>query len=261
MRARALDALRGLLPAATTANVGVFASGQAYEAMLVRMLGHPLPEARACAGRMLVELRKVIPDFLTRVDRPDRGGAHSAYLRATEGAAAALGAELLGPAGPAPAGASVRLVDFDPDGEERVVAHALWPASGRDLAEVRARVAELSPADRERVLAAYAGERGDRRQRPGRALEATSYAFDVVCDYGAYRDLQRHRLLTLQAQPLTPRLGYDVPPEVAAAGLEEPYVRSQEACAALARDLAGPLPDEAAYAGHAGAPDPLLRWC
>ena len=47
----------------------------------------------------------------------------------------------------------------------------------------------------------------DRRQRPGRALEATTYAFEVVCDYGAYRDLQRHRLLSLQAQPLTPRPG------------------------------------------------------
>ena len=81
VRARALDALRGLLPAATTANVGVFGSGQAYEAMLVRMLAHPLAEARACAGRMLVELRKVIPDFLTRVDRPDRGGARSAARR------------------------------------------------------------------------------------------------------------------------------------------------------------------------------------
>ncbi|MDX6555762.1 MAG: hypothetical protein QOD86_1957, partial [Miltoncostaeaceae bacterium] len=162
VRARALDALRGLLPAATTANVGVFASGQAYESMLVRMAAHPLPEARECAARMLVELRKVIPDFLTRVDRPDRGGAHSAYLARAEAATAALGGELLGATEAAPAGPSVRLVDFDPDGEERVVAHALWPSSGRDLAEVRARVRELPAEDRERALAAYAGERGDR---------------------------------------------------------------------------------------------------
>jgi thymidylate synthase ThyX len=248
VRARALDALRGLLPAATTANVGVFASGQAYEAMLVRMAAHPLPEARECAARMLTELRKVIPDFLTRVDRPDRGGAHSAYLARAEAATAALAGELLGAPEPAAAGPSVRLVDFDPDGEERVVAHALWPSSGRDLAEVRARVRELPAEDRARALAAYAGERGDRRQRPGRALEATTYAFEVVCDYGAYRDLQRHRLLSLQAQPLTPDLGYDVPPEVAAAGAEEPYARSQEDCAALARDLAGAFPAEAPYA-------------
>ena len=100
VRARALDLLRGLLPAATTANVGIFASGQAYEAMLVRMGAHPLPEARECAQRMLVELRKVIPAFLTRVDRVDRGVAHGEYLSAGDRAAAELAARLA-PAGPA----------------------------------------------------------------------------------------------------------------------------------------------------------------
>jgi thymidylate synthase ThyX len=248
VRARALDLLRGLLPAATTANVGIFASGQAYEAMLVRMSAHPLPEARECAARMLTELRVVIPAFLTRVDRPDRGVAHGRYLRESERAAAEAAARILPPPGPAPDGPQVRLVDFDPDGEARVLAHALWPAGGGGLAEARARAAELDAGERARVLAAWAGDRADRRQRPGRALEATTYAFEVVCDYGAYRDLQRHRMLTLQAQPLTPRLGYDVPPEVAAAGAGEDYEAVQEACAGLHDALAGVVPDEAAYA-------------
>ena len=190
VRARALDLLRGLLPAATTANVGIYASGQAYEAMLVRMGAHPLPEARECAAAMLRELRKVIPAFLTRVDRVDRGVAHGAYLAASDDAAAALAARL-GPAPAGPAGPSVRLVDFDPDGEARVLAHALWPASGRDLSDVRAAVAAMDPAERAEALRRWAGARADRRQRPGRALEATTYAFEVVCDYGAYRDLQR----------------------------------------------------------------------
>ena len=196
IRAAALDLLRGLLPAATTANVGIFASGQAYEAMLIRMGAHPLPEARECAASLLRELRKVIPAFLTRVDRPDRGVAHGAYLRAGEATAAELAAGLLLPSADREDGPAVRLVDFDPDGEARVLAQALWPASGRDLGEVRERVAALDPGRREAALAAWAGRRGDRRQRPGRALEATVYAFEVVCDYGAYRDLQRHRMLT-----------------------------------------------------------------
>ena len=82
-----------------------------------------------------------------------------------------------------PAGPRVRLVDFDPDGEARVLAHALWPAGGGGLAEARSRAAELDPASA-RALAAWAGDRSDRRQRPGRALEATTYAFEIVCDYG-----------------------------------------------------------------------------
>jgi thymidylate synthase ThyX len=248
VRARALDLLRGLLPAATTANVGIFASGQAYEAMLVRMAAHPLPEARECAARMLTELRKVIPAFLTRVDRDDRGVAHGRYLAASDAAAARLAAELLPAPPPGPAGPGVTLVDFDPDGEARVLAHALWPAGAGGLAEARARASELGPAERARALAAWAGRRGDRRQRPGRALEATTYAFEVVCDYGAYRDLQRHRMLTLQAQPLTPRLGYDVPAEVEEAGLAGAYDAAQAACAALHDALAEAVPHAASYA-------------
>ncbi|MGE3139349.1 MAG: FAD-dependent thymidylate synthase [Thermoleophilia bacterium] len=247
VRARALDLLRGLLPAATTANVGIYASGQAYEAMLVRMGAHPLPEARECAAAMLRELRKVIPAFLTRVDRVDRGVAHGAYLAASDGVAAVL-AERLGPAPARPAEPGVRLVDFDPDGEERVLAHALWPASGRELADVRAAVAAMDPPARADALRAWAGDRADRRQRPGRALEATTYTFEVVCDYGAYRDLQRHRLLSLQVQPLTPRLGYDVPAAVEDAGAADDYVAVQERCVALHDALAAGLPVHAPYA-------------
>jgi len=248
IRARALDLLRGLLPAATTANVGIYASGQAYEAMLIRMGAHPLPEARECAAAILRELRTVIPAFLTRVDRPDRGVAHGEYLVAGDAAAAALAARL----GPAPAavagGARVRLVDFDPDGEARVLAHALWPASGRELGDLRSAVAAMDPAARADALATWAGTRGDRRQRPGRALEATTYTFEVDCDYGAYRDLQRHRMLSLQAQPLSPRLGYDVPDAVADAGAADDYAAIQARCTALHDALASDLPVHAPYA-------------
>ena len=80
IRAKALDTLRGLLPAATTSNVGLFGTGQAYEALLLRMFAHPLDEVRAHARLILHELRQVMPAFVARVDQPDRGGRWSAYL-------------------------------------------------------------------------------------------------------------------------------------------------------------------------------------
>jgi thymidylate synthase ThyX len=248
VRARALDLLRGLLPAATTANVGIFASGQAYEAMLIRMGAHALPEARECARAMLTELRTVIPAFLTRVDRVDRGVATGEYLAAGERSAAALARRLGLDRTPGPAEAGVRLIDFDPDGEARVLAHALWPASGGSLGDLRDRVAALTPAARSGALREWAGRRRDRRHRPGRALEATTYTFEVVCDYGAYRDLQRHRMLTLQAQPLGPRLGYTIPDEVVAAGAAGDYADIQGRCVALHDMLAPQFAAAAPYA-------------
>ena len=95
IRAKALDTLRGLLPAATASNVGIYGTGQAWEQLLLRMRAQPLAEVRACADAMLVDLRKVIPAFLKRVDLPDRGGAWSAYLEQTRAATEAAAADVL----------------------------------------------------------------------------------------------------------------------------------------------------------------------
>jgi thymidylate synthase ThyX len=259
LRARALDAVRGLLPAATTANLGVYASGQAWEALIIRMRAHPLAEAREVGDQVLAALREVIPDFLTRVDRPDRGERMGAYRRAVDERAAQMATALRGtdPGGgqtlpgdrPSPGSVpGVRLLDHDPDGEARVLAHALWPASGLPMDEVRARVASMPAGERRDALAAWAAGRSDRRERPGRALEATSYLFEITCDYGAYRDLQRHRILTLEAQPLGALLGFEPSPDVAAAGLADEFARVQQASAELWRDVLAVVPDEAPYA-------------
>src|SRR3989454_7767478 len=130
IRAKALDTLRGLLPAATTSNVGIYGTGQAYENLLLRMRAHPLAEVRAYADLMLVELRKVIPAFLTRVDLPDRGGRWSQYLRETREAVEAATAAALSGQDVSEARAEVVLTDFDPEGGVKVVAAAMYEASG-----------------------------------------------------------------------------------------------------------------------------------
>jgi thymidylate synthase ThyX len=255
IRARACDTLRGLLPAATRTNVGIYATGQSYEQLLLRMRANPLAEVRAYADMMLVELRKVIPAFLTRVDRPDRGGEWSDYLASTREATRAVAAELLDESGASPpasgdAGVDVDLTDHDPDGETKVVAAALYAAGGswsdRELLD---RARKLSAPDRERVLSAYVGERRNRRHKPGRAFERTSYRFDVLCDYGAFRDLQRHRLLSIEWQPLSPSHGYEMPEELDELGASDGWRRVMDESAALhaAMSVAG-LDDAAQYA-------------
>jgi len=238
IRARACDILRGLLPAATEANVGVFGSAQAFEGLLLRLQEHPLAEARATGARALAELRKVIPVFMRRIDLEDRGVAWSRYMHGAAAAtrAAVMRADFEEARETEP---YVRLTEHDPEGEIKVVASAMYPYAGASDEAVMALARRMSPDERAEVLRACIGERVNRRHKPGRAFERTSYRFDVAVDYGAFRDLQRHRLMTLDWQPLSPHLGYDVPVEAGAWGFEGDWRRVMEDCASLYAAMQG----------------------
>jgi thymidylate synthase ThyX len=249
LKAKALDAVRGALPAASLSNVGIYGTGQAYEALLLRMRAHPLPEARAYADLMLTELRKVIPSFLKRVDLTDRGVAASTYLATTRAAMEDIATRLFPDAGPEEGGGpQVELVEFDPDAEVRLVTAMLYPFADRPEAEIEQRVRAMTVDERLAVVRAYVGDRTNRRHRPGRAFERPSYRFDVLADYGAFRDLQRHRMLTVEWQPLSPRHGYTRPEAVEDAGWGPAFDETMERSAALHEALAGRFPAQAPYA-------------
>jgi thymidylate synthase ThyX len=247
IKAKACDAVRGMLPAATLSNVGIYGTGQAYEALLLRMRAHPLPESRYYAALILDELRKVVPSFLTRVDRPERGGAWTNYLAETREHSAAVVHRLFGDEEPEPR-PGVTLTDFDPEGEDKVLAAICYPYTSLPEDQVLARVRRLGADERASLLAAYVGERTNRRHKPGRAFERTGYRFDVLTDYGAFRDLQRHRMLTIEWQELTPRHGYEVPEAVEEAGERDAFVHAMDRSAALHGAMAFRFPEQASYA-------------
>jgi thymidylate synthase ThyX len=230
IRAKACDDLRGLLPAATTSNVGIFGSGQAYEMLLLRMRAHPLAEARHYADLMLTELRKVIPAFMRRVDVPERGGAWSGYLAdvadGLESAAAMLP--------PQPESRSeVTLVDWDPDAELKITAAALYPHTNLPDDQLLAAVKAMTDEERAKVLQASIGDRTNRRHKPGRGWERSGYRFDILCDYGIFRDLQRHRMLTIDWQRLSPTHGFITPDSIADIGAVAVWHEAMERTAAM----------------------------
>ncbi len=249
IRAKAFDAVRGVLPAASVSNVGIYGTGQGYEALLLRMRSHPLPEARAYADLMLGELRKVIPSFLKRVDLDDRGVAWSTYLASTRSAMEEAVGRLF-PEGRAdePEGPAVTLLDWDPDGEVKLVTAMLYPHTHVAEAAVERRVREMTTEERLAVVQAYVGDRANRRHKPGRALERLTYRFDVLADYGAFRDLQRHRMLTIEWQALSPRHGYTRPEAVELAGAGARFDEAMERSASLHDAMVDRFPAQAAYA-------------
>lgn len=236
IRAKALDTLRGLLPAATRSNVGIYGTGQAYESLLLRMRAHPLVEMRECADVMLTELRKVVPAFFTRVDQPDRGGRWSVYFSDTRERTSAVASRLTDEE-QAEGRAEVVLSDFDPEGEVKVVAAALYASSSLPDDQLLDVARRMSVEDRAAVLTAYVGDRSNRRHKPGRAFERTGYRFDVLTDYGAFRDLQRHRLCTIDWQALSMAHGYTQPEAIVDAGGNEDWQRVMESCADVYESL------------------------
>lgn len=245
IRAKACDTVRGMLPISTLSNVGIYATGQAYEMSLVRMRANPLAEVRDYGDMMLTELRKMIPSFLTRVDLEDRGVVWSQYLAdvrsGLEREAAVLGE-------PDDTGPSVVLTDWDPEAETKIAAAALYAVSELPDDRLQQIVAEMTPAQRVEIFSTMVGDRQNRRHKPGRAMERSSYRFDVKCDIGAFRDLQRHRLMTLEWQRYSTRLGYDLPSDVAAEGLTAEWVSMMDDSGELYEDIRDALgPDVAQY--------------
>ena len=248
IRAKAFDALRGILPAASLSNVGIYGTGQGYEQLLLRLRASPLPEARSYADLMLVELRKVVPSFLKRVDLEDRGVAWSNYLETNRSNMDEVAARLFPASTPVDPAPVVRLLDFDPDAEVKLVTAMLYAHLTLPEDQIERRVRAMSTEDRLAVVRAYVGDRTNRRHKPGRALERLGYRFDVLVDYGAFRDLQRHRMLTIEWQALTPHHGFTRPDAIDAAGEQAGFDGAMERSGALYESLVERFPAQAAYA-------------
>jgi thymidylate synthase ThyX len=248
VRAKALDLVRGLLPASSLSHMGLYASGQTYEQLVLHLLAHPLAEAQAYGQLLLEELQKIIPSFVVRVPRPDRGGRWIDFLRERRDSADAAAGRLgLAEAEPAVV-PSVRLLRAHGT-ETELAAALLYEAAAVGEAESLRVVESLSPGERAKLLRERGGVRENRRHRPGRGFETLTYRFEIVSDYGAFRDLQRHRLLTCQWQRLSPDLGADVPHELVAAGLGGEYEHALDVSRTEYERLRGDgLVEEAPYA-------------
>ncbi len=236
MLAKTCDTLRVLLPAGTRSNLGIYATGQSYEQLLMRLAVHPLAEMREFGELITVELRKVIPEFLKRVDVRDRGVAWSRYWQETHDRIEELTARVLADEKPE-VREEVNLIDHDPEGELKVAAAVLYSSSDLPDDQLLAVARSMTPEQRTEILRASVGDRSNRRHKPGRAWERTGYRFDVLCDYGAFRDLQRHRPLTIEWQRLTTEHGFETPVQIDEAGLRSGWDRVMEASARMEREL------------------------
>lgn len=225
-RAQACDAARAVLPVATKSTVGIFASGQALESLVSHLLSDEMPEAHAVGRQILNESRKVLSVFLERLDKTDRGVIAMGYRAFTFQEVKEKARKYLPSKYDASDESPVRLTNVWPRNELDLVPDMLYEHSHLSLDVIKEEVSQW-PIDRKiEVFNSYMGERFNRRHKPGRALEKAHYSWDLMCDYGIFRDLQRHRIVDdLEWQHLTPRYGYEVPKLVEDAGVSEQFER------------------------------------
>ncbi|MCK4714525.1 MAG: FAD-dependent thymidylate synthase, partial [Candidatus Aenigmarchaeota archaeon] len=170
----------------------------------------------------------------------------NAYLVETQKAMERLSSDLLSARQPE-ASDDVFLVDYDEHAEVKALAAMLYPYSKLPMAQLRKLVSGMSKVERRRVMEAYLGRRENRRNKPGRALENIYYTFDILANYGMYRDLHRHRVLTQERQELTTLHGYDLPQELVEAGFKDQFEKCMQTADSAYRELAKEMPKQAQY--------------
>ncbi len=245
IRAKVLDCLRGLLPASALTNMGFFGNGRFCEGLLQKLQSEQLAELQEVGKRASNELSKVIPSFVRRGDSSHRHFQMMQQFKDKMGSGLkeiaksydSLKSERRG----------VELVDYDPDSIYRVAAALLFPYTNSSLPELERKLMVLPKDEVEQILEAAASSRENRRHKSPRALERASFTFEITADFGSYRDLQRHRILTQDRQLLTCNLGYYIADDLIGTGMEKKYRDAMDMAKNLYDKIARDLPEEAQY--------------
>ncbi|MGI0037781.1 MAG: FAD-dependent thymidylate synthase [Nitrososphaera sp.] len=249
IKAKAFDILRGLLPASTFTNIGITGNGRAFEYLLTLMYGSGLDEVRSLAGSLFEELNAVIPSFVRRAN-DKHGIALQEYLDRTSGEQRRLAAEFLSGISVDQCPEPVSLIEHEDSflAETRVASAILYEqAQGQSIERILNFVKSMPAEDRNMIIRSYTQFRGNRRHRPGRAFEMVDYTFELFTNFGMFRDLHRHRVLTMERQLLSSRHGYDLPDELVTAGLDKEFKECMELSKTTYDELAPSMPMQAQY--------------
>lgn len=242
LRAQACDVTRYLLPMATQTNVGLVGNGRAFEYLIYQLRSSGLAEAQHYADLILEALKLIMPAFVRRTSM-DIGSGHVQYLTTMKMLAREHGIKHRGES---KSDVTVKLIDWDREGEAKVAAGLMYEHSGMSFESAMAKI-KKNPALIAEIVHATVEPRRHRTHKPPRAFEHAVYQFEIVCDIGAYRDLHRHRILTQQRQPFTTELGYIVPDDIKTAGLEERYRGAMDEADTLYRKISPSLAEQAQY--------------
>lgn len=239
IKARTCDNIRYLLPTATLTNLGMTANARNLEHAIVKLLSSPIDEMRDIGQALKTEALKITPTLI-------RFANENIYQKETYAALKSAALSIFKNEAAEPA-APVEVVDYDKDAENKLVAALLYKHSFLPFKQVLARVKTMSKEEKEKIVDEALSRRAD-FDAPIRELEHIYYTFDILMDFGAFRDIQRHRLCTQTSQPITVIHGFNTPEEIIEAGMEKQCDEAAERSADLYNKLYPDFPEESQYA-------------
>lgn len=249
IKSKSLDILRGILPASTLTNMGVTGNGRAFEYLLTKMYSSSLYEMNNLADQLFQELNSTISPFVNRV-KSNYGKSMQNYIKETKNVIHELTSLHLNKIIPDQDPDYVNLLYFENnfEAEIRIASAILYEqAQGHSLTKISDYVTSLSKEERHKIINIYTSLRTNRRQRPGRAFEMTDYTFEMFTNFGMFRDLHRHRILTLERQLLSTKHGYDIPQEIIDIGIAKDFKDCMYKCDEVYKNLVTEHPEEAQY--------------
>ncbi|HET9806622.1 MAG TPA: FAD-dependent thymidylate synthase [Nitrososphaeraceae archaeon] len=249
IKAKSLDLLRGLLPASTLTNLGITGNGRAFEYLLTRLSASNLSEMNVLSDQLYEELNLIIPSFVYRA-KNQYGISMQNYLKNTKDIILKMAKEYLSHITINSNLNYLNLIFYEDnlEAEVKIASSILFEqAAGHTLTKITEYVRSLPIEDRHKIIKAYTSLRTNRRQRPGRAYEMIEYTFEMLTNFGMFRDLHRHRILTLERQLLSTKHGYDVPKEISDLGILNDFKDCMYKCNEVFEILVKDYPEEAQY--------------
>jgi thymidylate synthase ThyX len=245
-KAKALDILRGFLPASTLTNVGITGNGRAFEYLLTILFSSDLQEEQNLARKIKTELDTTIKSFVRRSD-DKYGKILQDYLKSLRKIAFSFSKKH--PVKAKSSGSLVKLVDYEPEKNaiDKIISAVLYEQKTVPYGDILSIVKKMSKKEKSKIIESFAKQRQNRRQRPPRAFEMTEYTFDIVGNFGMFRDLHRHRVLTLERQLLTTDHGYTTPREIAELGIEKEFKECMSLSKHVFDSMRTRIPQQAQY--------------
>jgi len=224
LKTKTFDTLRGILPSSTLSQVSFFGNGQAFEYAISRAKHHNLGEIRWTAEQAKIELEKVVPAFLRRLDSQEAEN-YGAYLgerrqrikKAISDFNFGIESKKEIP------NFEVKLISYDPDGENKVIAGLIYETTHESFESILEKVKKMSETEKEKILAQAIYGRTKRFYKVPRGFEMADLCFEIVMNIGAWRDLHRHRMHTQMRQNWSVYHGFDIPEELKESGLVQKF--------------------------------------